>query len=149
MKQLSAEYLEYVQSREWHVRRALKLLLVGALTGRVQCGYCELFFPPSRVDVHHKSYENFRAEPMSDLLILCRQCHDDVWEIERIAEGGDISQISESLLCRLAVIDSRLAQVPVTVGPTQWMPRPEYSDVTLGEVIELFTRKRREAGLPI
>ena len=148
-KALSQEYLDYIQSREWLMRRALKLLLAGAMSGRVQCEFCELYFPPNRVDVHHKSYEHFKAEPLSELAILCRLCHESVDEIETACDGGSVAKLSDGLVSRLAVIDSRLVESPQTVGPTQWMPKPEFAEMQLGELVKLLTRKRQEAGLPI
>ena len=112
MKQLSDEYLAYINSDAWRRRRALKLMLAGGLSGRVQCELCKMPWSVRSVDVHHKSYAHFGAEAMDELSILCRTCHDCVKEIELAMFGGEVESISDVLLKTLAFIDPRLIEQP-------------------------------------
>lgn len=60
-------YAAYLQTPEWRRRREAALKFA---EGR--CSLC----PEKRfLDVHHKSYENLGDEPLWDLIVLCRRCH--------------------------------------------------------------------------
>jgi hypothetical protein len=63
------EYRAYLESPEWRVRRQWKLD-----EARNRCEVCNSSEPP--IDVHHRTYERLGRERQSDLVVLCRQCHD-------------------------------------------------------------------------
>lgn len=148
MKQLSQEYLDYIASDAWRRRRALKLMLAGGLSGHVACELCRMVRSVNRVDVHHATYENFGAEKMADLSILCRTCHDRIEEIEAVMFGGQVESISDVLLERLSVIDPRLVEQPdpPVVAVSVNVPRTT-SPVSIGDVAEIIKRKRLEQGI--
>lgn len=145
-KNLSQSYHDYIESDAWRRRRALKLFLAGGSSGRVQCEICRGVFSVRRVDVHHATYDRFGAEPLDDLRVLCRECHEQVKEIADANNGGPMDAIGWSLLERLAAIDNRLLPKPPTVGPIldSAVPRP---DVSLGELIAIINKKRLSCGL--
>lgn len=61
-------YWEYLNTPEWQNRRKLKLK---------DAGYrCQLCNSDGTLDVHHRTYENRGNEPLSDLIVLCRPCHE-------------------------------------------------------------------------
>lgn len=82
----SAEYQAYIGSDGWRTRRAVKLQ---------QSPKCEACGSRENLHVHHRSYENFGTERMSDLRTLCESCHSWVHYVERtmatpLAEATDI-----------------------------------------------------------
>ena len=59
---------EYLKTSEWRALRNRALIQAG---NRCQvCGKTNL-----QLDVHHNSYERFGHEQLSDLVVLCRSCH--------------------------------------------------------------------------
>jgi hypothetical protein len=63
------EYIDYLQSEAWNQKRLERLQLDGYICQ--DCGAVD-----KALDVHHTSYDNFRNEPMCDLISLCRRCHN-------------------------------------------------------------------------
>lgn len=61
-------YGRYLASREW----ALKKNAVRERSG----GICERCKIRPAVNVHHQTYERIGREELTDLIDLCRQCHD-------------------------------------------------------------------------
>jgi hypothetical protein len=60
-------YPEYLESPEWQDIRKRKLK---------QARYkCELCNATGTLDVHHRTYERRGDERLSDLIVLCRECH--------------------------------------------------------------------------
>jgi hypothetical protein len=62
-------YGAYLKSRHWQRLRAAKLAAVGER--------CELCGVRGIVQIHHVTYERLRREELSDLQVLCRDCHND------------------------------------------------------------------------
>ena len=62
-------YEEYLRSPEWRRRRERKLEAADH-----RCQLCNRH--RSSLDVHHRTYENFGEELDSDLIVVCRACHD-------------------------------------------------------------------------
>jgi 5-methylcytosine-specific restriction endonuclease McrA len=59
---------EYLKTSEWRALRNRALIQAG---NRCQvCGKTNL-----QLDVHHNSYERYGNEQLSDLVVLCRSCH--------------------------------------------------------------------------
>ena len=70
MKELSAEYIDFMQSDEWNEIR--KAALRRANYECEQCGARN-----TKLDVHHLTYDRFGGnEEPDDLEVLCRDCHD-------------------------------------------------------------------------
>lgn len=68
MRAHSAEYLAYMESDAWRLKRM-------AVLGRAG-GECERCKAAPAVDVHHLTYQHLGDEPLADLQALCRPCHD-------------------------------------------------------------------------
>lgn len=62
------EYVNYINSEKWQILRQQVIKEYNGL-----CFYCL----EKANDVHHKSYDNFGNEPLSDLVLLCRKCHEE------------------------------------------------------------------------
>ena len=62
-------YAEYLQTPEWKGRRVRHLESVGH-----RCQLCNAQGPG--LQIHHRNYERRGEERFTDLLVLCRHCHD-------------------------------------------------------------------------
>lgn len=74
-------YREYIQSDQWQLKRLTRIKKDG---GKRKCFMCQTYGP---TDIHHKTYERLGAEHMSDLVQLCRNCHDIVHAYCKITGG--------------------------------------------------------------
>ena len=63
-------YKEYLDSPAWEVKRDDVIERDG---GQCVCG-------TQATEVHHKTYNNIGKEPLSDLVALCKECHERVHE---------------------------------------------------------------------
>lgn len=64
---LSPTYLAYIISPEWRKKRVQAFTHYGK-----KCSKCPM---KTHLQVHHLSYKNLGNEPMEDLCILCKGCH--------------------------------------------------------------------------
>ena len=64
---MSMTYKEYLQSPEWAVIRRIKLEEAGH-----RCMVCN---GDGKLHVHHRTYERIRMELLSDLIVMCADCH--------------------------------------------------------------------------
>jgi hypothetical protein len=62
------EYVNYINSDKWQL---LRKQVIKEYDGK--CFFCW----EKGTDVHHKTYANFGNEPLSDLVLLCRKCHEE------------------------------------------------------------------------
>lgn len=60
-------YNEYLKTDHWKNIRQQAFTHYGAA--------CCLCNSKRQLNVHHRSYDNLGEEPMSDLIVLCRNCH--------------------------------------------------------------------------
>lgn len=69
------KYEGYMQSNRWWARRKSKLIAANWTCQR--CGYNQLTAPVEiPLDVHHLTYGRLGDELDSDLIVLCRPCHE-------------------------------------------------------------------------
>ena len=61
-------YQDYMQSPEWKSKREKVLIFWGR-----RCALCN---SPTRVEVHHRTYDRMGQELLTDLIPLCFECHD-------------------------------------------------------------------------
>lgn len=76
-KSFEDEYREYLSSSRWRRKRDAALKLAGH-----QCQRCGLSRWAVRLEVHHKTYDNFKHESFADLEVLCADCHKQA-DLER------------------------------------------------------------------
>lgn len=58
---------EYLKTKEWKVKRNRALIQAG--------NRCQVCASTYRLEVHHRTYERLGDELLSDLVVLCRSCH--------------------------------------------------------------------------
>lgn len=63
-----ASYRAYRNSLHWRFRRARARALAG--------GRCQICASYHQLDTHHNNYERLGRERDSDLVVLCRECHE-------------------------------------------------------------------------
>ena len=61
-------YAEYLNSEEWKQKRSK--------VRRRARGWCERCKVGARADVHHLTYERVGHEELTDLVAVCRECHE-------------------------------------------------------------------------
>jgi 5-methylcytosine-specific restriction endonuclease McrA len=67
-----AEYAEYLQSEHWKQLRTSKREACGKTSGKNRCAICG---STEQIETHHLNYRNIYDVVLSDLRLLCRQCH--------------------------------------------------------------------------
>lgn len=93
----------YLKSEHWANLRLEKLASVDAKCER--CGERDL-----SNDVHHVNYRNLYDVELSDLLCLCRKCHDLTHEVLELCRAGDEAGL-ESLRAGLAIAREQRREV--------------------------------------
>ena len=77
------QYRKYLTSNEWKKKRRAAIKAAGkrcAACGFVDGPYCR------ELAVHHKTYEHIGAEPIEDLEVLCKPCHEKY----HLMHGGQV-----------------------------------------------------------
>lgn len=80
------EYHNYINSPTWKQKRAAALE-----RAQYQCEVCGFSKWSRTLEVHHKTYERFQHELPSDLMVVCKKCHEEQDKI-RAAKGKVRSQ---------------------------------------------------------
>ena len=75
------KYQRYLKSESWHRKRQRKFNQVGR--------YCEVCKSVHRIEVHHLTYERLGKERLSDLQVLCEDCHPLADEVRRRVKAID------------------------------------------------------------
>lgn len=58
----------YETTKEWKKRRILIL--------EAYCNKCAICKEDKKLEIHHKTYDNYGNEKFEDLIPLCQHCHD-------------------------------------------------------------------------
>lgn len=66
------QYAEYMRSPAWRQLRQQALKVAGH-----RCQKCGVSKWSAILEVHHLTYERFKQENLSDLIVLCENCHKD------------------------------------------------------------------------
>lgn len=72
-KNFSPEYLKYIHSPLWFVKREEAFAHYGR-----QCKNCK---STMQLEIHHLSYRHLGHELMKELMVLCRKCHEAVHSV--------------------------------------------------------------------
>lgn len=68
-----SEYAAYIRSEAWRAKRAQ---VFSASPRPYRCHCCNRKRSARRpIEVHHLTYENLGAEPLTDLVLVCLICH--------------------------------------------------------------------------
>jgi len=70
------DYAKYIKSEEWKEKREERLFLDG-----YKCRFCGSAI---NIVVHHVTYDNVPNEDMTDLVSLCKTCHNKLHEFDNI-----------------------------------------------------------------
>ena len=73
MATLDQKYMDYITSSEWAAKRSAILKRDGYLCQRCRDKKAKV--------VHHKTYKRFGNEKRSDLVSLCKDCHEELHDI--------------------------------------------------------------------
>ena len=71
-------YKKYLDSPAWKMKRATVIQRDG---GQCVCG-------TKATEVHHKTYNNIGKEPLSDLVALCKVCHENVRQSRVLSDNS-------------------------------------------------------------
>lgn len=77
IKSFKNDYDEYIRSARWRLKRSRAL---ASVDGCEMCGRDKRL---TKLEVHHKTYENFKNEKPKDLIVLCKDCHRKQDEVRR------------------------------------------------------------------
>ncbi len=68
----SEEYLRYLESPEWKLKRDVFLHVAN-----YSCSGCGMdYVKRSGLEIHHKHYDTLKNEKWKDILVLCVKCHE-------------------------------------------------------------------------
>jgi hypothetical protein len=101
-----SEYAAFITSDAWRNGEARQAELV---TSGHRCRGCNLGADEIELQVHHRSYANFRNEVASDLTTLCVECHtaitnvirrrryciDPVWLVQNQSSAEDAPSLND------------------------------------------------------
>lgn len=72
---LSKQYIDYMQSPQWLVRREAVLQRDEYI--------CQACCERTATEVHHLNYDHLGNEPMFDLVSVCHDCHEQITKMDR------------------------------------------------------------------
>jgi hypothetical protein len=78
------EHDAYLRTPAWASRRERILSRAGY---RCEAAIAEAGCTGRATDVHHLTYDHWRAEPLFDLRALCRPCHEAITQMDRARRG--------------------------------------------------------------
>ncbi len=89
-------YQEYLGSDHWKdVRKRF-------WASRLHDGKCNICKQNGKLEVHHKTYKRIGQEYLGDLILLCRECHQDTHYFEKNREQkGSLIGAARTLRKRL------------------------------------------------
>lgn len=81
-RKIAISHKKYIQSEEWNIKRKAKLKDAG-----YKCQLCSA--NETELHVHHNNYENLGNEEMTDLIVLCKECHSKFHDKLEIIEENN------------------------------------------------------------
>ena len=75
---MTVDYREYIQSKEWKAKAKAAKHRAG-----YRCEQCGVLKPEHLLHAHHLTYERLGNERKSDLKVLCNECHAEEHGIRR------------------------------------------------------------------
>lgn len=89
-------YHKYLQSDEWSKKREKRMLLDNRK--------CKICGRPFDLQVHHLTYQNVPFEKMSDLITVCKNCHQKI-EAQKIRPYYSSFNIVQDMMIKQFCID--------------------------------------------
>jgi 5-methylcytosine-specific restriction endonuclease McrA len=100
---------EYLKSEHWAELKAAKLVVNSS---------CERCVSPQNLDVHHLRYRSLYDVLLTDLMTLCRRCHDqehDMLEVRQQAVWTHrLTSVAFLLKCNSAHLENLLLEMGIT-----------------------------------
>jgi len=93
-----ARYADYLQSPHWRVVKVTWQPRRRSSKGQPVCEFCA---SAGLLELHHRTYRNLGNERRSDLVLLCRDCHETVHIVH--AKSKSRSLIRATLAVQRAV----------------------------------------------
>lgn len=98
------EYLEYLKSESWQQKRRNL-----ARSADAKCYCCGAIPRPGNpLDLHHLTYERLGHELPTDLVAICRSCHDIVHDL--VKSSGSIQAATERVKALMGRKQARAAR---------------------------------------
>lgn len=85
----AGDYQKYLRTRHWRKKRVWV-----ARKARGLCAVCEKYVG-KRGEVHHLNYDRLWEEQLTDLLLVCRSCH----ELEHFGVSDDSLEAQHLMAC--------------------------------------------------
>lgn len=122
-REIAIDYQEYLASREWRMKRKEVIEL--------QQGICERCASRPIENVHHLTYERIGQEFVSDLMGVCRPCHEYL-----AAEREDDPALE---IIKKIIEEHGLFPAKVWPGQASW-PWPHYmsGESEYGSILNMF-----------
>ncbi len=89
-------YKEYLQSDHWRTFRKQYFLERNSKG----CEFCKANVP---LDLHHRTYARVGREKSSDVIPLCRSCHDEVHDLQRNHGAKNLQVATDTVSLRHGV----------------------------------------------
>ena len=106
-------YEKYKKSPAWHRKRDAVIQRDG---GQCVCG-------AQATEMHHKTYSNIGREPLSDLVMLCKKCHERVHQ-SRVP--NDDNELYERYWSEFHAYYTSKNMSPIPLGRREGNPRSSY-----------------------
>lgn len=78
-----SRYSEYIKSDAWRIKKEQKFARL-----KLEDVCCKVCKNPEGLHVHHKTYKRLGCEKLSDLVLLCGDCHRKVHKIVKSKRAG-------------------------------------------------------------
>lgn len=99
-------YKQYLKTSHWQAKRREVLEWAGHS--------CQLCNSKKILHVHHRNYDNLWNEQLSDLIVLCKKCHEKHHDIEPLKEDIQITPkpLPKAVEDILKVFDCKKNKIP-------------------------------------
>lgn len=139
------DYGQYMQSKEWSHKRLLRL--------KVDYFRCRTCWNTEDLEVHHLTYERLGNEEVSDLITLCKYCHEVItcsirerkYKSRELA-FENVKDISKELRNDLENINSKI-EFSLTSNPSQWQSSRPNESYCEGDKETLFKTEKDRCRL--
>ena len=140
-RKFSPEYLAYLESPAWNLKRAQKIVANGSANCE-ECGRAQL---PRECQCHHLTYERLGNEDLADLRILCARCHDEAEHMKEIKAEAHL------LLDRLGIAKNAIERRKVDSAKLRAETRQTNANASesggLEQLASIISKKRAELGI--
>jgi hypothetical protein len=91
-------YYEYIKSQAWREKAEEAKARAGN-----RCEVCNKSRAEVQLDAHHRTYDRLGNEPLEDITVLCRDCHQIYEDAKRIPKPPLIPQTGFCIRCQAEI----------------------------------------------